>query len=49
MTTYVAKIRLPNNGGDHSVTVQARNTGDAKKLVLAQYSGARILSLVPQR
>ena len=47
MATYVAKIRIPR-GGDHEITVEARNTGDAKKLIEAQYSGARILSLVPR-
>ena len=48
MATYVAKIRIPS-GGDHEVTVEARNTGEAKKLIEAQYSGAKILSLVPKR
>ena len=48
MATYSAKIRLPK-GGDHQITVEAKNSSDAKNLIEAQYSGAKILSLVLKR
>ena len=42
MKTYEVSIKL--SGSIHKVLIQARTSDEARKLVLAQYAGAKITS-----